>query len=157
MSKFKKGDKVVMHSCGEADFEMYHGKIWTCRDDSYMNNPKSPYAEEVVFLEGFSSHFCCEFLQLVKIEKEENKRPPSVYLEELKSWGQIKEGDNLILLDSSYELEVVQIKKVKISESDGEEVIFNMKENKFFNVGMCLEGSSWVELAYIIKNNKYES
>ena len=29
----KKGDKVVMHSCAEADHDF--GKIWTCATDSY--------------------------------------------------------------------------------------------------------------------------
>jgi hypothetical protein len=40
----KKGDKVVMHSCGEADY--YKGKIWTCRSDQFTSSAK----QQVVFL-----------------------------------------------------------------------------------------------------------
>ena len=47
MRQLKNGDKVVMHTCIEA--ERYEGKVWTCRTDSYV----SKCGEEVVFLEGF--------------------------------------------------------------------------------------------------------
>jgi hypothetical protein len=50
-STFKKGDTVVMHSCGEANF--YKGKIWKCQTDSYLDRGK----QEVVFIEGFSGCF----------------------------------------------------------------------------------------------------
>jgi hypothetical protein len=30
---FKKGDKVVMHTCVEA--KRYDGEIWTCKTDEY--------------------------------------------------------------------------------------------------------------------------
>lgn len=60
-STFKKGDKVVMHSCGEAS--VYKGKIWKCQTDSYKDRGGS----DVVFLEGFSGCFSCKFLQLVKL------------------------------------------------------------------------------------------
>ena len=33
---FRKGDKVVMHSCAEANFPKYKGKLWTCETDSYL-------------------------------------------------------------------------------------------------------------------------
>lgn len=59
---FKKGDKVVMHTCGEADH--YLGKVWKCRSDSFMDSAN----QEVVFLHGFGGHFLCEFLQVVKPE-----------------------------------------------------------------------------------------
>lgn len=36
MKKLKKGDKVVMHSCEEAYFPEFHGKIWTCRGDEFI-------------------------------------------------------------------------------------------------------------------------
>ena len=64
--KFKKGDKVVMHSCGEANFPKYYGKLWTCESDSFK---RSKNISEVVFLEGFSGSFVCKYLQLVKIKK----------------------------------------------------------------------------------------
>lgn len=58
---FKKGDKVVMHSCGEANFPEYKGKLWVCLTDSYLDRGK----QEVAFLEGFSGCFSAKYLQLV--------------------------------------------------------------------------------------------
>lgn len=58
---FKKGDKVVMHTCGEADH--YDGRVWTCQTDSYMNRGGC----EVVFLLYFSGCFSTDFLQKVRI------------------------------------------------------------------------------------------
>lgn len=62
-STFKKGDTVVMHSCGEASF--YKGKIWTCLTDSYLDRGK----QEVIFLEGFSGCFSVKYLQFVSARK----------------------------------------------------------------------------------------
>lgn len=59
---FKKGDKVVMHTCSEASLPKYKGKLWTCQTDSFLSKGK----EEVVFLEGFSGYFSAEFLQQVQ-------------------------------------------------------------------------------------------
>ncbi len=58
-----KGDKVVMHSCGEAEFPKYRGKIWKCKTDSYHDKCN----QEVVFLEGFSGCFLVKYLQKVKL------------------------------------------------------------------------------------------
>lgn len=60
---FKKGDKVLMHTCGEANFPKYKGKIWTCKTDSYKDRAN----QDVVFLEGFSGYFSCEYLQIVDV------------------------------------------------------------------------------------------
>ncbi|MBI9052497.1 MAG: hypothetical protein JEY96_01685 [Bacteroidales bacterium] len=60
MKNLKKGDKVVMHTCGEADH--YKGRTWICRSDSFMSKSK----HEVVFLKGFSGHFLCEYLQIIE-------------------------------------------------------------------------------------------
>lgn len=59
----QKGDKVVMHTCGEA--EHYNGKIWTCKTDQFNSASGTP----VVFLEGFSGYFACEYLQIVHLEE----------------------------------------------------------------------------------------
>jgi hypothetical protein len=59
----KKGEKVVMHTCLEAELPKYDGKIWTCKTDSFLDRGK----QDVVFLEGFSGYFCTEFLQRVRI------------------------------------------------------------------------------------------
>ena len=56
---FKKGDKVVMHSCHESTLEYYQDKVWTCLTDSFLAKDKS----EVVFLEEFSGYFFTKFLK----------------------------------------------------------------------------------------------
>lgn len=60
----KRGDKVVMHTCIEA--EKYNGKIWTCEGDEYTKG-KGVYSENVVFLEDFSGYFLTEYLQKVNL------------------------------------------------------------------------------------------
>ena len=61
---FKKGDKLVMHTCGEASF--YKGKIWICQTDSFLDRGK----QEVVFLEDFSGYFSAQYLTKVSIENK---------------------------------------------------------------------------------------
>lgn len=61
---FKKGDKVVMHTCMEADHTEYKGKIWICTSNSIFNGN-----HETVFLEGFRGSFSAEFLQIVKLKE----------------------------------------------------------------------------------------
>lgn len=61
---FKKGDKVVMHTCGEASF--YKGKIWICQTDSFLDRGK----QEVVFLEYFSGYFSAQYLTKVSTEND---------------------------------------------------------------------------------------
>jgi hypothetical protein len=72
MKNFKKGDKVVMHTCGEADFTKYKGKIWTCLYDS--SKMKSQIEQpELVFLEGFSGSFLCDYLQIVNVKSTQKE------------------------------------------------------------------------------------
>jgi hypothetical protein len=61
---FKKGDKLVIHTCGEASF--YKGKIWTCQTDSFLDRGK----QEVVFLKDFSGYFSTQYLTKVSVENE---------------------------------------------------------------------------------------
>jgi hypothetical protein len=60
----KKGDKVVMHTCGEASH--YDGKVWTCRCDEYETG-EGLYKQKLVFLEGFTGAFAAKYLQRVKL------------------------------------------------------------------------------------------
>jgi hypothetical protein len=60
---FKKGDKVVMHTCYEATSEENKGKIFECSQDSFVASS----GLEVVFLNGWSGYFFCQFLALVKL------------------------------------------------------------------------------------------
>lgn len=52
----KKGDRVVMHTCVEAD--KYHDKVWTCVTDEQL----LPSGIKVVWLDGFRGAFATEFL-----------------------------------------------------------------------------------------------
>lgn len=63
----------------------------------------------------------------------------------------IKQGDTLIITGGGMINEPVKAQIVKVSENDGTEVIFNKKLNKFFNLGMFLEGKSWVKDLAIIE------
>ncbi|SEN53448.1 hypothetical protein [Lihuaxuella thermophila] len=63
----KKGDKVVMHTCAEA--EKYNGKIWTCSTDEYTVG-EGRLKQRLIFLEGFSGAFAVQYLQLVRLETE---------------------------------------------------------------------------------------
>lgn len=67
----KKGDTVVMHTCGEA--EHYEGQLWICRTDEYTQG-ESIYKQNLVFLEGFSGCFATKYLQKVNLNmKAANK------------------------------------------------------------------------------------
>jgi hypothetical protein len=59
-----KGDKVVMHTCGEA--EHYDGRIWTCRTDEQKLH--EDHNSTVVWLEGFSGSFAAKYLQRVNLK-----------------------------------------------------------------------------------------
>ena len=54
----QKGDKVVMHTCYEAELEKYKNKVWTV-----TSNPWDLCGSEVVNLEGFSGGFATEYLK----------------------------------------------------------------------------------------------
>lgn len=58
--KLKKGERVVMHTCIESEEEP--GKIWTCKSDQFTRG-KGVFAQDSVFLEGYSGSFAPEFLQ----------------------------------------------------------------------------------------------
>jgi len=70
LSKLKKGDKVVMHTCMEHDNPKYYGKVWTCKSDAFRHKGHD-YCS--IFLEGFSGSFSTEFLQLVNLDELENE------------------------------------------------------------------------------------
>lgn len=64
--KLKKGDQVVMHTCGEALFPKNFGKVWTCKTDEYTTG-EGLYEQRLVFLEGFSGSFMTEYLQKIDL------------------------------------------------------------------------------------------
>lgn len=69
LKNFKKGDKVVMFECIEANHTDNYGKIWECDGDSFQREYHGTKEEqpENVFLKGFSGSFWCRYLQLVKV------------------------------------------------------------------------------------------
>ncbi|WP_214873376.1 hypothetical protein [Exiguobacterium sp. s140] len=64
-TKLKKGDRVVMHTCLEA--EKYDGKIWTCESDEFKHHSSHDFT--VIMLNGFSGSFATEFLQKVNVDQ----------------------------------------------------------------------------------------
>lgn len=56
---FKKGDKVIMINCGEAEF--YKATQWTCQTNSF----KDRGGQDVVFLENFSGYFFSKYLKKI--------------------------------------------------------------------------------------------
>jgi len=64
--------------------------------------------------------------------------------------GDIKQGDTIILTGGEYNKTPLKAQIVKNSEVDGVEVIVNKRKNYFFNLGMYLEGKSWVKEVVVI-------
>lgn len=69
-TKLKKGDRVVMHTCIEA--ETHNGRIWTCSSDQFTRGTGA-LAQDSIFLEGFSGSFAPEFLQKVTLPAEDER------------------------------------------------------------------------------------
>ena len=64
----------------------------------------------------------------------------------------IKQGDKLIITGDTLINEHFKAQIVKVSKSDGTEIIIDKKMNRFFNLGMYLEGKSWVKEVCILTN-----
>lgn len=63
---------------------------------------------------------------------------------------QIETGD-VLLIDDGIGITPAKAQLVKVSEHDGTAVIFNLRKNKFFNVGMYLDGKSWAKDVRIVR------
>ncbi len=66
-------------------------------------------------------------------------------LKDVKTIDDIKSGDTLIITGDTLVNECIKSVIVKVSRTDGTEVIIDKKQNRFFNLGMYLEGESWVK------------
>ncbi len=73
-----------------------------------------------------------------------------MHIEPLVKIDQIETGD-LLLIDDGIGITHAKAQRVKVSEHDGTEVIFNLRKNKFFNVGMYLDGKSWAKDVRIVR------
>lgn len=65
-------------------------------------------------------------------------------LQPITTTNDIVKGDKLLITGDTLKNDQVTVEMVKFS-SDGVEVIFDLKQNRFFNLGMFLEGKSWVK------------
>jgi hypothetical protein len=70
MKGLKKGDLVIMHTCGEALSPKNKGKIWVCESDEFKHKPSYEYGS--IFLKGFSGSFCTDFLEKINVEQNVN-------------------------------------------------------------------------------------
>lgn len=77
-------------------------------------------------------------------------------IEQVTKVDQIKEGDLLLISDGN-EITHAKAQKVKVTDHDGTEVIFDKRKNKYFNVGMYLNGESWVKDVCIVRNQSDQS
>ncbi len=64
------GDKVVMHTCHEAQHETYRDRVWIVE-----SHPWSSGGREVVMLSGFSGAFATKFLRRVDDDTEDGRDP----------------------------------------------------------------------------------
>lgn len=63
----------------------------------------------------------------------------------------IKKGDTICVTGDILNAEPFKVQMVKVSETDGTEIIFDKKRNRYFNLGMYLEGKSWVKEIVVIR------
>lgn len=77
-------------------------------------------------------------------------------LKEVKSLTDIKQGDTIIITGDILKNEAVKAQIVKVTEQDGTEIIFDKKNNRFFNLGMYLEGKSWVKECKVVSLDQNE-
>jgi len=71
-------------------------------------------------------------------------------IERLTRIDQIQPGDTL-LISNGTTITPATAHRVKVSDFDGTEVIFDVKRNKYFNVGMYLEGASWAKDVRVVR------
>ena len=71
-------------------------------------------------------------------------------LKEVKTITDIKQGDTLIVTGVTLKNEPVKAQIVKVTPNDGTEIIIDKKQNLFFNLGMYLEGKSWVKEVKVV-------
>lgn len=63
----------------------------------------------------------------------------------------IKEGDTICVTGDILKAEPFKVQMVKISETDETWIIFDKKQNRYFNLNMYLEGKSWVKKVVVIR------
>lgn len=71
-------------------------------------------------------------------------------IEPLTKIDQVIQGDVLLISDGKG-ITPAKAEIVKVYKSGGVEVIFNKRENKYFNVGLYLEGKSWAKDVRVVR------
>jgi hypothetical protein len=82
--------------------------------------------------------------------KRTDPRQENIYLEPVTRIDQISKGDQLVIFDGE-KITMAEAQQVKVTNHDGTEVIFNLRKNKYFNLGWHLEGRSWAKDIKIIR------
>ena len=62
----------------------------------------------------------------------------------------IQTGDTVIVTGDMLVNTAIKVEHIKVSGDDGTEIILNKRKNQFFNLGMYLEGKSWVKECKIL-------
>jgi len=73
-----------------------------------------------------------------------------MHLEPLTQFDQIKIGDPLLVSDGR-QIFIGRVKRILLDVA-GTEVVFNLRNNHYFNVGMYLKGESWAKCVRIVRN-----
>lgn len=75
-------------------------------------------------------------------------------LKEVTTLVDINQGD-LLLIDGRFDkgdrIQLHKVQRVKLSVKDDTEIILKKKGNVYFNLGMYLQGTSWVKKVCIVK------
>lgn len=73
-----------------------------------------------------------------------------MYLEAVTKIDQIKVGDRILMCDSEKTYCDI-VDEIKVTDYDGTEIIYDLENNYFFNLGMYLDGKSWVKEVCIVR------
>ena len=74
----------------------------------------------------------------------------NIELKEVKTISDINQGDTIIVTGGGLKNEPFKVEIVKVSPNDGVEIILDKKRNRFFNLGLYLEGKSWIKELNVI-------
>ncbi len=72
-------------------------------------------------------------------------------LVEVKTLTNIQVGDTIVITGHPLKNKAVEVLEVKVTEQDGTEIIYNRQQNYYFNLGMYLDGRSWVKDIKILR------
>lgn len=80
-----------------------------------------------------------------------------ITIEPLTGYGQIGEGDVLLLKRANEYVAPVEVKRVMFSGTEQEEIIISKSKNLYFIVSLFLAGKSWVKECSLLRNGRMYS